>query len=382
MNASLDITGGRVLVAGAGEPEAGVLRCHDGLIGSIDASCSDHGRVLDATDAWVVPGLVDLHGDAFERSLMPRGGVAVDLDMALADNDVQLLASGITTAYLSATDSWEPGLRSRQTLRRLVDALARRSGAPDVRLHVRHEQCNVTDVDELERWILDGTVAFLSYNDHTPGGIAGVGSPSEERVRRAGVDRETFDSTMDAAVAVRDVGADADRRLAAAARTAGCPTASHDPSDEGDLARDLDLGVAVCEFPLSMALADRYRAHGIPVLMGAPNLVRGGSHLGNLSVRDAFAPGVDLLCSDYHYPSLLAAPFALIEHLGLDAEGAWDAVARRPAEAAGFDDRGRIEPGARADVLVVEPPGVGPARVRAVVLAGEVVYQRARRAGP
>lgn len=355
----IELVGGRVLLPGEDEPVPASVEVADGrisAIGPVDGTADRDGsvEVIDVTGRWVLPGIIDLHGDAFERCLMPRPGVSVDVDLALADNDLQLLSAGITTSYLSATDSWEPGLRSRQTLRTLVDALERRRGLPDVRLHVRHERCNTEAIEELVALVEAGRVAMLSYNDHTKDAADRI---SMTQIQRTGLDREALGDLQVEWAATRAAGAEHERRLAEAARAAGCPTASHDAGDEADLERDLALGVAIAEFPMSMDLAHRYRAEGIPVLLGAPNLVRGGSHLGNLSVAEALADGAgDLLCSDYHYPSLFHAPFRAATDGVLSIGRAWALVSANPATAAGLTDRGRIEIGLGADLLVVEPP--------------------------
>jgi alpha-D-ribose 1-methylphosphonate 5-triphosphate diphosphatase len=375
----LAVRGGSALLPDGTTIDADV-RCAGHTIDAIDAIESQAAPAeveIDATGALVLPGLIDLHGDGFERTLMPRAGVQLGVAPALEETRSQLLAAGITTAFVSVTDGWEPGLRSRSTLRALVTELADPAGrqaAPRLHLHVRHERCNTAHFDELVGWVRDGSIDMLSYNDHTPGGIADIGELSDLQVKRSGVSREELDDCREAAVARRADGAEQERQLAEASSAAGIATASHDASSDDDLARDLALGVDIAEFPLSVELAGRYRAAGIAILLGAPNLVRGRSHLGNLSVRDAWDAGVaDLICSDYHYQSLLHAPFALAER-GTALVDAWHAVSRGPAEAVGLHDRGRIEPGALADLIVVEPPAAGrPARVRAVVVDGRLV---------
>ncbi len=365
-----------MLSAGEDETRVRTLRWTRGTV--VDADESAAATPYDADGALVLPGIVDVHGDAFERSLMPRSGVFADVALALVDNDAQLLTSGITTSYLSATDSWEPGLRSRSTLRRLVEAMNRRIGGPDVRLHVRHERCNTNRLDELLDWIADGTVSMLSYNDHTPGGIAHIDAKvGHGQVRRSGVAEAELQSLLDAAVVQRAGGLEQERRLAAAARRVGCVTASHDSSSIDDLRRDVELGVSIAEFPMTVDLAREYRERGFAVLLGAPNLVRGSSHLGNLSALGAFEAGLDpILCSDYHYPSLLQAPFALADSGIVGFAEAWAAVSKGPARAAGLHDRGELGPGTRADIVVVRPPEDGrPARVTAAFVAGRLVFQ-------
>ena len=386
------IVGGSVLVPGASRPGPATLRWTGTSITAIDDTAGSPpvaATVVDAAGAYVLPGAVDLHGDGFERAVMPRPGVFVDIDIALGETSAQLLAAGVTTAYVSATDSWEPGLRSRATLRSLAAAIARRDGAHDLRLHVRHERCNTDGHDELAGWIDDGTVALLSFNDHTPEPVPGRDPAAlldPTQVGRSGRPPDELGRLLASASGQRRRGADQELELARTAVAAGCPVASHDVESDDDLQRDLDLGVSIAEFPVSLPLAQRYVDHGLDVVLGAPNLLRGRSHLGNLSVRTAIADGlVAALCSDYHYPSLLHGPF-LIAGLGLGGFGqAWERVSMLPARAAGLDDRGQLRPGLRADLVVVEPPDdVRPAHVVAVVCGGRVVYHQPgrRAAGP
>lgn len=369
---------GMVLLPDRDNPTPATITWNDGIIDQIGPPDLDVTGLptIDASARLVLPGIIDVHGDAFERCVMPRGGVPIDTDIALQDNDGQLLAAGITTSYLSATDSWEPGLRSRETLRALVGGLDRRVGGPDVLLHVRHERCNTDDLDELLGWIEAGTVRMLSYNDHTLGHGSSFGTPakvSNTALARSGVDHDTLQQMQSEAAERRELGAVQEKALAEATKAAGCVTASHDANSQQHLQRDLDLGVAIAEFPTSIELSLLYKQEQIPVLFGAPNLVRGGSHLSNLSVGDALEAGVgEMLCSDYHYPSLLQAPFVAVAS-GLRTLGkAWRLVSTTPAAAAGLDDRGSLTVGHRADILVVDPPPStgGPARIHRTIAAG------------
>lgn len=376
----LAVRNGLVLIPSQGEPETGEVGIEGGVVCEVGTSLTKRAvDEIDASGALVLPGIVDVHGDAFERSIMPRSGVSIDVAQALEDNDAQLLAAGITTAFISVTDSWEPGLRSRDTLRAIVKAPAARG--PQRFIHLRHERCNTDGFLELTDWIRAGDVSMLSFNDHTPGAIAHTEWVDPNRAARSGLTTDEFVELMHQAIERRSLGFEQEKTLASLCRDVGCPTGSHDSGTEADFERDLGLAVSFAEFPLDMDLAHRYIAHGIHVLAGAPNVVRGGSHLGGVSAREAFSAGAaDALCSDYHYPSLLRAPFVL-SSLGICSfEQAWSLVSEVPASIGNLDDRGRIETGAMADLIVVEPPadGAGP-RVRAVVVAGEVVYRVAPR---
>jgi alpha-D-ribose 1-methylphosphonate 5-triphosphate diphosphatase len=331
------------------------------------------GAAAELVDLLLLPGIVDVHGDAFERAISPRPGTIVPLQLGLVENDRQLLAAGITTSFLSATDSWEPGLRSRQTLRELVAALGHQTFGAEVLLHVRHEQTNTDDHDELLGWIDDGRVAMLSLNDHAPTTIDDAAA-WVHRVRRLdGCQPDAVVRMAEDAVRRRVRGEQQVRELCACARRRGVVVASHDVDSLDQVERDASLGVTVAEFPYTIALAQLLRDRGSCVVMGAPNVVRGGSHLGNLAVAEAVRAGaVDVLCSDYHYPSLLLAPFFLAAEGHLSFADAWQLVSAGPARAALLPDRGRLAPGTRADVIAVDDRAQVPT-VRRAWRAGEVV---------
>lgn len=353
---------------------SGVIALDDAVDGVLHDT--DDAVVLDLDGMLVAPGLIDLHGDAFERSLMPRGGVFAPIDMAMQDNRAQLAASGISTSYLSATDSWEPGLRSRDTLRSIVEHLDAPAPGPQVLLHVRRETTSTDGFDELSDWLRSRAVRMISFADHTPGGISPAGAkPSSTQLARSGLDESTMTSLIDTAVTRRAVGASQDQALTWLAAEHQCPTASHDGNSLDDVQRDSRLGVTIAEFPTSVEIAKAYRHEGMTVLFGAPNLVRGGSHLGNLSVADALCPETnDVLCSDYHYPSLLQAPFSA-EAQGLcSLATAWKMVSSSAATAAGLHDRGTLEAGRRADIVVIDDRGGHPRAVQLFV-DGQRVYQ-------
>lgn len=353
--------------------ETGVLALDDAAAAF---AAGAHATVVDLGGLLVAPGLIDLHGDAFERALMPRGGVFASMEIALHDNRAQLAASGIATSYLSATDSWEPGLRSRETLRSLVEHLGHDQNGPDVRLHVRRETTKTDDFDELCTWVRTGAVSMISFADHTPGGIADVAdAPSATQLARSGLSADEMRVLVDAAVARRGKGTSQDEALSRTAVEHNCPAASHDGNSLDDVRRDVRLQVTIAEFPTTIGVAQAYRDAGMTVLFGAPNLVRGGSHLGNLSVVDAVTPAAgDVLSSDYHYPSLLQAPFAAAKAGLCSLATAWKMVSASPADAAGLTDRGRLVAGQRADIVVVDDRA-DAARAVQLFVAGQNVYQ-------
>ena len=365
------LRGGTVLVAGAWI-EADV-HIADGRVAAVAEPGPGSG--VDARGLLVLPGLIDLHGDACERALHPRPGVAMPLPLALAETDTWLLAAGITTFFASVSDAPEPGLRSRAVLAAWIDALRSSSGLRSAwRLHVRHERCQIEGHDQLLAWLEGGAVHLLSLADHLP-------DPSDPRLaeryrralgRRLEADAETVDRLIGAALAGRDEGRRQCAELAALAGRSGVPLASHDDATPQQALASAAAGCRVCEFPADPDTAAAARAAGMRVLMGAPNLVRGGSHVGLMGAEMAVRLGLcDALASDYHFPSLLQAPFVLAQRGVLPLAAAWDLVSAGPAEAAGLDDRGRIAPGLRADLLAIDPDATD--RPRMVVVEGRIV---------
>ena len=178
----------------------------------------------------MLPGIVDLHGDAFERQLQPRPGVDFPADLALRDTEAQLLANGITTAFHGVTLSWEPGLRSLTAWRALLDALDAGSWTCDMRVHLRWEAYNLDALETALADIAAGRVHLLAFNDHTPSILKKLKDPVEgaKYSGRAGMKMEAFRTMADEIAARADAVPAALERIAAAARAAGLPMASHD----------------------------------------------------------------------------------------------------------------------------------------------------------
>jgi alpha-D-ribose 1-methylphosphonate 5-triphosphate diphosphatase len=330
-------------------------------------------RRFDAEDLLVLPGLVDIHGDAHERCLQPRPGVGFDVGFALADAARQCLAAGITTAYLGVTLSWESGLRSLASFEATLAALATPPPGPDLRVHLRFEADNLDAEPAAVAAIAAGRVHLLGFNDHTPGILRKLSNPKElaKYAGRCGLEEGEFLERLHRAAARRAEVPAARARMAAAARRAGIPMLSHDDATREDRAAFRALGATICEFPMAEAVAEDARAHDEPVVMGAPNVVRGGSHLGWASAAPLAERGlVTVLASDYHWPALIAAPFRLAARGKLDVAAAWALVSENPARALGLADRGRLDPGLRGDVLLATPDG----QPAAVFVAGEPAW--------
>ena len=350
----------------------------DGQFTSINQSITPPGfDVVNGQGRPMLPGIIDLHGDAFERMICPRPGVNFPLSIGMVDNDRNLLASGITTFYCSITDSYEPGLRSRESARNLINFIQKTGNLLNChhRIHIRHEQANTAGHQELCDWLESGQVDILSINDHLP-------PPGNEKrlqrylnsvKQRSSMSIEEIAGLINQVRERREEGDAQLDKLVELAHTYNIPLASHDDDSPEKVALSQQRRVSIAEFPADVELAAKSQAYGAAVLMGAPNLVRGGSHLGLMSVAQAVKHNVlDCLCSDYHYPSLFYAPFKLQELGLMSFEEAWKLVSQRPATAARIGDRkGKIATGLDADFLLISPGNPLPSSISSVYILGE-----------
>jgi alpha-D-ribose 1-methylphosphonate 5-triphosphate diphosphatase len=365
---SLSLVNGRALL-----PGHGIVAKDIHMTGGIIAAERDDGRRFDAAGLLVLPGIVDLHGDAFERQVQPRPGVDFPMDLAVTETEAQLLANGITTAFHGVTLSWEPGLRGARAWTALLAALAahRPRQLCDMRVHLRWEAFNLDALDLALTAIAAGEVHLLAFNDHTPSILRKMADPvtGAKYSDRAGLSLEDF-RTLAASVGARAPEVpEAAARIAAAARAAGIAMASHDDESAESRAAFRAEGARISDFPMNEPTARAATEAGDWVVMGSPNVVRGGSHMGWASAATMVEAGLcQILTSDYFYPALLRAAFAL----GGDLAQRWDLISANPAAAAGLTDRGRIEPGRRADLVVV---ATSPApHVVATIAGGRIAY--------
>lgn len=366
----------RIVNGSALLPDVGLvatdLHLADGRIAAIGGH--DRALALDASGLLVLPGIVDIHGDAFERQIQPRPGVGFPVDLALRDTETQLLANGITTEFHGITLSWEPGLRSLDAWRAVIAGLGARDWTCDMRVHLRFEAFNLDALDQAVTDIEAGHVDLLAFNDHTPAIVKKVRDPvaGAKYSDRAGMGLDAFRGLTET-IAERAPLVPAGRdRLAAAARAAAIPMASHD--DDTVPLRDAfrAQGARICEFPIAREVGDAARAAGDFVVMGCPNVVRGGSHLGWASAATMAEEGVcNVLASDYFYPAMARAALILAGRGVLDLPAAWALISANPAAATGLTDRGTIETGKRGDLVLLDPNG--PCVV-ATIAQGRIAY--------
>jgi len=340
-------------------------------------------RAQDMAGDLVIPGLVELHTDHIEAHYMPRPKVHWDPVSAVVSYDGQLAVCGITTVLDSLRVWREEGadeIGGEATL--LADAIAAARAADMLRAdHFLHLRCEVPMpdvVDETRNLIGRDDVRLLSLMDHTPGQRQ-FRDETKLRDYYRGKSGGLTDAELDVMFEQRCRhaavhGAKNYTALVALARRHGTPLASHDDTTAEHVALSIRDGVAIAEFPTTMAAAHALHAGGVRVLMGAPNLVRGGSHSGNVATAELARAGVlDVLSSDYVPASLLMAALCLPRTVPtIDLPAALRTVTKTPAEAVGLNDRGEIAVGKRADLVRVRVTEAVPV-VRAVWRMGRRV---------
>ena len=361
------------------------------------------GSRIDVTGLVLAPALIDVHGDAFERQLMPRPGVFFPTETALIDTDRQLATNGIATAYHAITLGWEPGLRDVARGRDLMQAMRDLSPRLTVenRVQLRWETFAFEALDVIA-WALDGPLLpSVAFNDHTSMTMRAYDVPIQDRAfelspdfsiaslddermkkrtaskaHRAGLSEEDYITLLGRVWDRRDAVPDTIAKVAALARAAGAPLLSHDDTRAETRAYFRALGAHVAEFPMVMEAVEAARAGGDPIIFGAPNAARGGSHIGSLGAGDMVEAGLcDALASDYFYPAMLAAIARLDFERRADRLTLWSLVSAGAARAMGLSDRGAIEVGKRADLVLVDwPDGAAPA-IQGTWVAGRCAYR-------
>ncbi|MGI6879555.1 alpha-D-ribose 1-methylphosphonate 5-triphosphate diphosphatase [Microbacterium sp. gxy059] len=325
-------------------------------LGAPDASGED------MAGDYLLPGLVELHTDQVESHYQPRPRRFWDPLTAVISHDAQMAASGITTVFDALRIGSGPGDRTvSQSAGTLIEAIVHAAEEGLLRAdHLVHLRCEVATDDVIEAFEEVGghdRVRLVSLMDHTPGQRQ-YADVSAFRTYMRGKHRFT-DEEFEAHVAELHVRAekysDVNRReMARRARERGITMAAHDDATALHVAESTDLGVRISEFPTTETAARAARAAGQLIVMGAPNIVRGGSHSGNVAAQDLLVEGLlDILSSDYVPASPLQAAFSLFGRDLVTLPQAAALVSGNPARAIGLDDRGEIAAGRRADLVRV-----------------------------
>ncbi len=340
----------------------GSVELRDGVIANMSDSTSQLPGAFDGENGFLMPGLIELHTDNLEKYFTPRPKVNWPPLSAMSAHDTQLIGSGITTVLDAvALGDYRDGHRQEnldQFINTVAESQKRGLTRAEHRIHLRCEVPHSTTVGLFERYVNMPEVQLVSLMDHAPGQRQFV-NLDKYRTYYQGKYNMT-DAEM--AVYEKDQVAQSQRwskqnrdEITRQCRELNIPTASHDDATSAHVTESKELGMVIAEFPTTVEAAKRSHELGLKVMMGAPNVIRGGSHSGNVAAHELASLGVlHILSSDYYPVSLLDAVFTLVydERNNLDVAQAVQLATLNPAQALGLHDRGVIAEGKRADLVL------------------------------
>ncbi|MBO9436834.1 alpha-D-ribose 1-methylphosphonate 5-triphosphate diphosphatase [Ruegeria sp. R13_0] len=362
------------------ETVTGRVRVVGDSIADIDAGASVPAGAVDCEGDYISPGLVELHTDNLERHIQPRPKVDWPHAAAILAHDAELASTGITTVF----DAMRIGSIPSGSARYLKYARGLSQELWDLReqdalkishfLHLRAEVCSETLVEELDEFGPEDRVGLVSIMDHTPGQrqFRDLSKLEAYMKGKYAMDDDTFMQHVAHLKGLRDRnGEKHEVETVKAANRFGAVLASHDDTTEEQVQVSAGHGIRLAEFPTTVEAARACHTHDIKVMMGAPNIIRGGSHSGNVAAQELAELGyLDIISSDYVPSALLLSAVRLGQMWGDMARGL-RTVTQTPAKAVGLDDRGVLRAGARADLIRF--------RMRAGVPALNAVWSRGRR---
>ena len=341
----------------------GSLLLRNGRIAALSEGATAVRGADDMEGDYLLPGLIDLHTDHFEKHVIPRPGTRWDMVSAVLAHDAQMAAAGITTTFdcvCVGVSIKHP--ERREILRPMIDAVREARDKEMLRAdHIVHLRCEVTDevvVELFDSVADDAAVGMMSLMDHAPGHrqYPDIARFRERTMKTLRLSEAEADAHIERLMGAQESVVPRNRReLAERGKARGLAIASHDDETPQHIDEAAALGITVSEFPTTLAAARAARDKSMKIIMGAPNLLRGGSHSGNVSAAALAAEGLlDNLASDYVPASMLLAAFRLAggQH-GMDLPQALARVTAIPAETAGLADRGRIAVDLKADLLRV-----------------------------
>ncbi|WGF86593.1 alpha-D-ribose 1-methylphosphonate 5-triphosphate diphosphatase [Marinivivus vitaminiproducens] len=368
MSADLALTNARVVT-----PE-GVLHGHvevsKGRIAAVAPGPSRSSVAIDMDGDYVLPGLVELHTDNLERAFSPRPGVRWPAEAAMIAHDAQIASAGITTVCDAICVGSHGGKQERRDFLETSVRLVRESAERGVlraehRIHLRCELADPHVVEMFEPLSAEPGLVLVSFMDHTPGQRQWHDLDKYRLFHfgRTVHDEAAFQAMVEQRKADQTSYSDPHRRrILALLEGRSVARASHDDTTLEHVAEAVVDGITIAEFPTTLTAAQAARQAGLSIVMGAPNIILGGSHSGNVSALALAADGLlDGLSSDYVPVSLLHAAFRLCDELDLPLEKAIEPITARPAAMIGLSDRGSIEVGLKGDLIRVRRRDATPA---------------------
>ena len=346
----------------------GSLEIKNGLIHNYSDRPTQLSAAIDGQNGWLLPGLIELHTDNLDKFFTPRPKVDWPAHSAMSSHDALMVASGITTVLdaVAIGDVRDGGDRL-ENLEKMINAIEetqkRGVNRAEHRLHLRCELPHHTTLPLFEKLVGREPVSMVSLMDHSPGQRQ-YADRSKYRDYYQGkyhLTNEEMDRFEEEQMALAATWSQPNREtIAAICRERKIALASHDDATREHVVESHQLGSVIAEFPTTLAAAEASRQHGMNVLMGAPNIVRGGSHSGNVAAHRLAADNLlDILSSDYYPASLLDAAFRIADDDGnrYTLPQAIRLVSKNPAQALGLGDRGAIAEGKRADLVLAHRRG-------------------------
>lgn len=374
------LTNARIVTADAEFEGTVVVR--DGRIAEASPGRSNTAGALDLEGDYLLPGLVELHTDNMEKHFAPRPGVKWPSVSAVMAHDTQISAAGITTVYDSLALGDVHGKSDRvQNRERMIEAICGAAGRQltraEHRIHLRCEISAEDAVEAVDKWIDLPLVGLVSINDHTPGQRQFLDPEKLKQYYKGkhAMTDEQFEEFSVRVTALHHKNAVRHRNeIVSRAHARALPIASHDDATEAHVREAVANGMTIAEFPTTREAAQASCDAGLAVLVGAPNVVLGGSHSGNIAAIDLLRIGhAEILSSDYVPASLMESLFKLpASDVGITLPQAVRLASLNPARAVGLTDRGEIAADRRADLVRVRTVDNAPV-VRAVWREGERV---------
>ena len=344
-------------------------------------------KVIDAGGGYIAPGFVDIHSDYIETIISPRPTSIMSMKVGLRESERILMTHGITTIFHSLSyygdDKYShKAIRNPENVQRCVDAIHDTHSAPHLirhRLHARFEIDSLEQMPVLEQNIANGKVHLLSFMDHTPGQGQYRNLEIYKEIMRGyrTISDHEVDVLIQEQVDKTKMTFDDIERISKMAIARNIAVASHDDDDIAKLQVVQSYGTTISEFPITLDVAKEAKRMGMYTIAGAPNILNGGSHSGNLSASEAIqARVIDIICSDYYPPAMLLGIFELASQYEEDLHRLFQLVTINPARAVNMDaEIGSIARGKKADIIVIEQMDDGYPVVTSTIVDGNIIMQ-------
>jgi len=326
----------------------------------------DNLEIIDAKGGFISPGFIDIHSDYIENMASPRPTSVMDFELSIREAEKVLINTGITTMFHSLSfydnDLFEhKPVRKRENVRKLVDVISLAHNQRHLirhRFHARFEIDNISEVETVKRYINEGKIHLLSFMDHTPGQGQYRNIEMYRKILKGykDVTDEEIDSMVDTRRNKEILTVEVMQQMAKLALKNGIAVASHDDDTQEKIDLVKSFGASISEFPITLEVAKKAKREGMLTLAGAPNILLGGSHAGNLSAIEAIREkAIDILCSDYYPAAMLHSIFTLSEKYKEDLCEMFKLITINPAKAVKLDNIiGSIKEGKKADLLIIE----------------------------